>query len=48
MQEAVGQLFKLNTHYFDDHAVECASKKDEHVREKMRQTLATLDSLKGQ
>jgi tetratricopeptide (TPR) repeat protein len=44
-QECVKQLYWLNTHYFEDHNVESAGKKESDVREKMQQALSTLDSL---
>ena len=47
VQEAVEQLYWLNTHYFEEHDVESAGKKEGDVRDKMQQTLATLDSLQG-
>lgn len=44
-QEAVEQLYWLNSHYFESHDVECAGRKESDVREKMQETLATLDTL---
>lgn len=47
VQEAVEQLYRFNTHYFEDHDVECAGRKERDVRDKMQQTIAVLDSLQG-
>ena len=47
MQEAVEQLYWLNTHYFESHDVESAERKDSDVREKMKETLSLLDTLQG-
>ena len=47
IQEVVGQLYWLNTHYFEEHSVESADRKDSDVREKLQQTLAILDSVQG-
>jgi predicted Zn-dependent protease len=44
-QEAVEQLYWLNTHYFESHDVESAGRKDSDVREKMKETLSLLDTL---
>ena len=41
------QLYTLNSHYFEDHGVECAGRKESDVRDKMQATLTTLESLKG-
>lgn len=41
------QLYRFNTHYFENHSVECADRKQSDVRDKMQDALATLESLKG-
>lgn len=41
------ELYWLNTHYFEQHDVESAGKKESDVREKLQQTLSTLKSLEG-
>lgn len=40
-------LYWLNTHYFEQHDVESAGKKESDVRGEMQQTVSTLESLQG-
>ena len=47
VQEAVEQLYRFSTRYFEDRDVECAERKESDVRDKMQHTVAILDSLKG-
>ena len=46
-QEAVEGLYWLNTHYFESRGVESAVRKESDIRDKMKDTLSTLDTLQG-
>ncbi len=45
VQEAVTKLCEFSSHYFESHGVECASRKNDDVKQLLQETLAILDRL---